>query len=254
MQLSLHYGPPAPLSSSDELLSAMPDQEFRTSRSTVPLLAWWSGGPAEQLLATLGIKGAAAGTASFEYPVSPRCDSCKGRGKASFTDLMLETERDVIAIEAKYRESLYETVGEWLGPPPHENRRRVLEHWLRCCIGSEASTGDCERLVYQMVHRTASACHVARRAGKSPHVVHLLFGEHHADAYVTAVQQLASVVRSALPVHFAVVYVATEDGRDRPSVDADGTADAVRGALLDRRELFQFAAPKVLLATRAGDA
>jgi hypothetical protein len=252
MQLSFHYGSPTPLSSFDELLSAMPDQEFRTSRSTVPLLAWWSGGPGEALLASLGIEDPATGTAAFEYPVSPRCDSCKGRGKASFTDLMLETPRNAIAIEAKFRESLYETVGQWLGPPPNENRRLVLEHWLRCCIGSAAPVPDCERLVYQMVHRTASACHVARRTGKSPHVVHLLFSDQHADAYVTAVQQLATTVATALPVRFTVVYVATEEGPDRAAVVADGTADAVRGALLDRRELFRFAAPKVLLATCAG--
>jgi rubredoxin len=212
-------------------------------------LAWWSD--AAQVRAAgegLGLGDLEGGHAWFEYPVSPHCPQCGGRGKSSFTDVLLDLERDVVAIEAKHHEEPYVTVAEWLGSPVRENRERVLQHWVRCCMGSSISTEHCSGLVYQMVHRTASACHVAARRGAAPHVVHLLFGSEHVGAYVKAVRSLSErlVPRQ---VRFAVVNVPTTKGSDHDDIAVDLSRrgpDALREALVAGSRLFNFGRPELV--------
>ena len=54
----------------------------------------------------------------------------RGRGKASFTDLMITASSAAVAIEAKFTEPRGETVHKWLRDPPETNRTDVLEGWL----------------------------------------------------------------------------------------------------------------------------
>ena len=193
--MKFHYGKPTEAMNFADLLQEIPDAEFQNlTRSTIPLLAFLSDqSRVNKLLQILfkkpGITDKPYQT-SFEYPVSARCLNCKSKGKASFTDVMIESLTEngrpskdwLVAIEAKYTEKLYESVGEWLqkgNNTKSDNRKNVMQHWWNLLC-----TGDCRKpistpegikeVVYQMLHRTASACSM-----KAEHtlVVHLLFVE-----------------------------------------------------------------------------
>jgi hypothetical protein len=57
-----------------------------------------------------------------------------------------------------------------------------------------------------MIHRTASACWVARASGVKPQVVHLLFGEgKHLERYRRAVDELKATVDPQQTIDFLVL-------------------------------------------------
>jgi hypothetical protein len=246
--MQVHIGCPTTLNTFRDLVNALPDTEFpHLGRSTVPLLAWWNYASGLSTLADAIGLSLDDGEAWFEYPVSPSCRTCGGRGKSSFTDLMLRLRQNVLAIEAKHNESLYETVAKWLGEPPSENKQRVLRHWVQCCIDPAVDPAQCNHLVYQMVHRTASACHAARH-GETPHVVHLLFGSAHVKEYVQAVASLAKAVDSSRRIRFLVVNVPLDNGPEFDAVADEHRrlgADAIREALVESRQIFAFGEPQV---------
>jgi hypothetical protein len=106
----------------------------------------------------------------FEYPVN----QYTGKGKASFTDLMIIDSSKSIAIEAKNTESKYETVKKWLGNSV--NKRNVLIGWLGLInskLTLSITSEDISEVPYQMIHRLASACSVA---DKEPVLLYLYFG------------------------------------------------------------------------------
>jgi hypothetical protein len=92
----------------------------------------------------------------FEYPVKVR----DGRGKPSFTDLMIKGIGVALGIEAKHREPEYESCADWLGESgPDTNRGKVLNGWIGYIkenSGMELKREDISALPYQLVHRTAS--------------------------------------------------------------------------------------------------
>jgi hypothetical protein len=160
----------------DELLERFSDDALASPRrSTVPLLALWRW-PMEPL----GNLGRAIGAnlttpieLSFEYTVPVR----RGAGKPSCTDLMILSAESGVAIEAKFTEPGYETVQEWLGPAPSDNRRAVLAGWLEGIAdttGAAIDIGAIQALPYQMIHRAASACAVGRARA---FLAYLVFGE-----------------------------------------------------------------------------
>lgn len=128
-------------------------------RSTIPLLAYWAN-PDTRLAdfqRSLGLPFSNDSALTFEYMVFP----FNGRGKASHTDLMVVSPSLAIAIEAKYTEPLYKTVSAWLGNPPEENRKLVLDGWLDVIskiTGCSVNIQDISDFSYQLIHRTASAC------------------------------------------------------------------------------------------------
>jgi hypothetical protein len=86
--------------------------------------------------------------------------------------MVLSGER-CLAIEAKWTEPRYETVAEWLASSKTKrsanaqlqekssNREKVLAGWhklIQSRIPTIAPVGDFSNAIYQMVHRTASAC------------------------------------------------------------------------------------------------
>jgi hypothetical protein len=108
----------------------------------------------------------------FEYPVPVR----KGRGKASMTDLMIITDKLAIAIEAKWTECKknYERISTWLKSTKGKassqaNRQDVFKGWIEYINkylkqknkGSRIDGNCIKGIPYQMLHRIASACHVA---------------------------------------------------------------------------------------------
>src|SRR5262245_64291032 len=109
----------------DWLVDAYGDADLNSPRrSTVPLLAYWHDRTSRfgRLLHQLGLETSTPPKFSFEHPVGVAA----GRGKSSFTDLMIIAPSIVIAIEAKYTEPMYETVQVWMGQPPEQNRCAVL--------------------------------------------------------------------------------------------------------------------------------
>jgi hypothetical protein len=130
-------------------------------RSTAPLLAYWRSHEVRatgfcQSLA-LDLAQPFAGTLHFELKFRPPA----GEGPASQTDVMVESPGLALAVEAKYTEPVYETVCEWLGERATENRRTVLNSWLRTINAATGATLTIEavaNVTYQLIHRTASAC------------------------------------------------------------------------------------------------
>ncbi|MDR1182453.1 MAG: hypothetical protein LBL13_10800 [Bacteroidales bacterium] len=135
--------------------------------SSIPLVQFWiKSAPEIQLtklekLSKITMKDV---TLWFEYPTSP----LQGRGGSSMTDLMILSEENKVAIEAKYTEYLNEpeTVSKWLGLGENpQNRKTVLEGWWNKIApfrrNAKIFSNDIE---YQFLHRTASACNGAKKA------------------------------------------------------------------------------------------
>ena len=100
----------------------------------------------------------------FEYPVYSK-NGEKKVGKPSMTDLMIRSDRFQIAVEGKFTEDLYETISEWLKNGSENSQKpNVLKGWLSYikdyCDSSKWMEADINKnVVYQFLHRTASACY-----------------------------------------------------------------------------------------------
>jgi len=155
-----------PVSDYSSLVHSYSDKDLASpSRSTVPLLAYWS--EIEERLpdfaAALGFELSAPELCGFEYTVPVQ----EGKGNDSHTDLMLLLRSQSIAIEAKYTEQPYEVVRDWLGLSPSRNRVSVLTGWLSLinrATGAALEVADVLDFTYQLVHRVASACEPGKQA------------------------------------------------------------------------------------------
>jgi len=173
----------------DQLVKLLPPSAVASPlRSTVPLVDFWRTPESRltQLSAAIGVALLAPIDLGFEYPVRVQ----RGRGKPSFTDLMIVANSAVVVIEAKFTEPRSETVRDWLGDPPHLNRSEVLEGWLdliRSVSGVSLRAAHVMDLPYQLIHRTASVCSVS---GPLRAVVYQVFGEALLAYYVTNLSEL----------------------------------------------------------------
>ncbi|TET45413.1 hypothetical protein E3J62_07605 [candidate division TA06 bacterium] len=124
--------------------------------STVPLLWYWKdyAERIRDLLEEIGAEFTEPSRLHFEYPV----ESANDLSKASYTDVMFWSKAISVAIEGKWREPRYETVQQWLRSGNTENRKAVLEHWKGLIAPKSRGIGNVDDVVYQMLHRTASAC------------------------------------------------------------------------------------------------
>jgi hypothetical protein len=217
-------------------------------RSTVPLVDFWRTPESRlaQLSAAVGVPLLAPTDLGFEYPVRVQ----RGRGKASFTDLMIIASSAVVAIEAKFTEPRSEIVGDWLGDPPQANRSEVLEGWLeliRSVSGVSLRVAHVMDLPYQLIHRTASVCSVSGRVRAVVYQV-FFFGQDPPDHYLNDLPDLwrrlgrtgaigfhvLSCPLNSLPAHENLVKRWKQ--RDRH------VGEAVRDALLTG-PLFSFGEP-----------
>ncbi len=237
-------------------------------RSTVPLLSLvehdWP--LFERILAGLGISRHA--TLHFEFKV----DSRQAGGRASQTDAMVMTDSLALAIEAKWTEPRYPTVGERLKRLPRLStrgrtfskaeyqafQRNFVAGWLELLAPHACTTLALDafgRAVYQTVHRAASACGVAKR----PTLVYLHFvpalgslaaGAATTEQYAADLHHLHALLGHPSGFPFYVVELPLEptvafDGvRDLPK-RASGTERAVRKALV-AVALFRFGDPRVI--------
>lgn len=163
------------------LIAQYPSGEFESPfRSTVPLLSLIRDGQTIllEVLAECGFPKASQ--LHFEFTVSPPL----GRGKASHTDLMVCADPFCMAIEAKWTEPPYESVRDWLGPDPTDNRQNVISGWLSIIqrfTTRRLFPDDVASVTYQTVHRAASACASAER----PQLSYLQFvSGGYGDAYM----------------------------------------------------------------------
>lgn len=150
----------------DALLDGYPAEDFDSpTLSTIPLLAHWRfpRPRIRELANALGMPTPQRVRLDFEHRVNPP----RGKGNASQTDLMLISPELSVAIEAKWTESRYETVGSWLSGK--KNRQTVLRGWFDLLKRRGAGPilqRDVRDLPYQMVHRAASACHADDTANR----------------------------------------------------------------------------------------
>jgi hypothetical protein len=192
----------------EELVKALgPNAVASPRRSTVPLVDYWRAPEQrlQDLWERLRVRQPGNTEMHFEYEVPVQ----RGRGKSSFTDLMIVTDDVAVAIEAKFTEPRYESVATWLGGAPTTNRVDVLEGWL-CAIETavEASIPrDAVRdLPYQLIHRTASVCCVRRRKRI---VVYQVFGDSPADHYAGDLRRLAAGIAAPDRIAFVVLGCAS---------------------------------------------
>jgi hypothetical protein len=188
----------------DELVNRLGSEAFASpKRSTVPLLDYWRV-PERRLRdlgARLGVSWSDNTELHFEYEVPVQ----RGRGKSSYTDLMILGEDVAVAIEAKFTEPRYESVATWLGPAQTTNRADVLEGWIRAIEAVTEAAVDREivrQLPYQLIHRTASVCCVTRAQRV---VVYQVFGDSPGSYYAEDLGRFVSAMTARDRVSFFVV-------------------------------------------------
>ena len=169
-----------PLADIQNALTFFKGREFKSpERSTVPLLSLLTHGAEmwQQILAELELPESEIAV-HLEYTVRPP----QGNGNASHTDVMLIAGRRACAVEAKWTEPPYPTVGKWLGAEPYSlNKLAVLNGWLSLLQphgNRNLQLHDFLDVTYQTVHRAASAC----AAGDSAGLAYLVFTPR-ADGY-----------------------------------------------------------------------
>jgi hypothetical protein len=177
-----------------DLLGLIPDAELNSPRrSVVPLVDFWREPDIRlrELAAILGFELRPPVDLIFEHAVAVQ----KGRGKASFTDLMILTEDTAVAVEAKFTEPEYQSVSAWLGGKSEGNRPDVLDGWLGLINRrtSSALTRDgISDLPYQLIHRTASACSPQKARAA---LVYLVFGSGPPSHYGKHLRRLATLLQ-----------------------------------------------------------
>jgi hypothetical protein len=145
-------------------------------RSTVPLLSLvrHSQSAWRKLMVTLGAPADA--TVFFEYKVK----SPKPRGRASQSDALVLSDSTVWAFEAKWTEPRDKTVARRLSDPEQDGAdpRLTLNGWLarlQPFALRPLHLDDFSTVVYQTLHRAASACTVAAEQNLRPELVYLHF-------------------------------------------------------------------------------
>jgi hypothetical protein len=217
-------------------------------RSTVPLVDFWRTPESHltQLSAAIGVALVPPIDLCFEFPVLVQ----RGRGKASFTDLMIITKSAAVALEAKFTEPRSETVRTWLGRPPQMNRREALEGWLALIRGASRtslSVADVKDLPYQLIHRTAAACSISPPIPALVYQV-FFFGQDPPDHYRNDLSDLWRRLGRTAAIGFHVLRCplnslpAHEDLVKRWNQRDRHVGEAVRDALL-AGPLFSFGEP-----------
>ncbi len=223
-----------------------PDTFASPKRSTIPLLDYWREPEPRlcDLWERLGLLRPDHADLHFEHEVPVQ----GGRGKSSYTDLMILAGDVAVAIEAKFTEPRYDSVSAWLGPSPTTNRRDVLEGWLRA-IEAVAQTSvprdAVTSLPYQLIHRTASVCCVSR---PKRYVVYQVFGDASRAYYAEDLGRLASAIAVQDRITFLVLGCAFRSTEAYVQLEARWNAGErnlaadVRDALL-AGSLLEFSEP-----------
>jgi len=234
-----------------ELLANYPDKELPAiTRSTVPLLAYWKSynDRVPNLLGKLFATAVPSANLHFELTIpSAKIGSTKKLNRPSQTDLMIFANNLAVAIEAKWTEPRYPVVAEWLGPKPTSNKLTVIDHWLAMIsrhTGTQLDREAFTEIVYQAIHRAASACH---QKADQVALVYQVFGKADApnDTYVADLQNFYSKIGQPRNFRFYLLRCDLEPSqhfrRIQKMVTKRGHARAqiIREALRES-ELFRF--------------
>ena len=230
----------------------MPDQAFtRITSSTIPLLCYWrnKGRALENIAAALELPDLVSSCVTFEAETR----SLGPRDKSSYSDVMIQSSTSVVAIEGKWTEGRYTTVNKWR---TSDHRQDVLDHWLRLMrkYTDPEEQSQIGELVYQMIHRCASAC------SRSPSVAVLLYqvfsGSTPHEFYARDLEKFVSIVkpRQNLVVASCVVPLRKTETFSETATLLKAMSDASKGALVREavasKNLFEFGDPIFKIFTR----
>ncbi len=243
-------------------------------RSTVPLLslAEHSRQDWNALLESWGAPTDA--TVHVEYCVP----SANSGGNPSQTDALLISDSAVWAVEAKWTEPRYQTVAKRLTQQPRYktmaerlSRREAdlaeakvtvngwLEHLNRLAARA-LQLEDVSDVVYQVLHRAASACAIATENDCVPHLIYLHFhpsplkNSATTGQYISDLGQLHALLGGPTNVKFTVVEMPIQATSAFESIkDLDKSSPATSAQVtkaLRQGALFTFGTPTT---TRIGD-
>jgi hypothetical protein len=248
--MTIHFGNLQSLPTIAQAVPLYGGDEFESpTRSTIPMLTLLMHAPTmfDEIVRTLGFPSDY--DLFLEYKVRPP----RGRGNASNTDVMLKSGLGSLAIEAKWTESKYDTVKKWLrADKDSANRTAVLDGWLNL-LSTHATTPlhavDFDNVIYQMVHRAASAA----TAGQAPGMAYFLF-KPSPDKRAAKPDDIFAKLTDLwdklgkpkrFPFHMVEIEVKStasyEPLRNSPK-GKKATSKAVRAALQDSEPLFSFKA------------
>ena len=205
----------------------------------------------QAVLAEIDISGSC--NLHLEYTVAPP----KGKGIPSHTDLFITSEDTSLAIEVKWTEPRYETVGKWLSQGANlKNRIEVANGWLglleRHATRIPLRLDDFSNAIYQMVHRAASAC----STGRKPRLAYMVFKESanaqtdSATTIKTDLAHLRELLGSPCDFPFYLIEVPLEFTADFNWVidlpkGKSSTASQVCSALFSQAQFFNFGKPQL---------
>jgi hypothetical protein len=226
-------------------------------RSTVPLLSLVEHNRSEWL-GILGSLGAPPDArVHFEFCVA----SPKVGGNPSQTDVLLTSDLMVWAIEAKWTEPRYETIAKRLAKLEADGAdpRLTVSGWLMHLqefANRQLRLEDFGGVVYQMLHRAASACVVAKKQSKEPRLVYFHFSpspdmrSSSTDQYLADLKLLHGLMGSPIRMGFIVVEIpmqptsafeAIKSLNKRSPASSIAVVEALR-----RGPLFEFLKPKIM--------
>ena len=160
-----------PIGSIDDAYAMYKASEFESpTRSTIPLLSWLKH--EQQALVNLLAELEVPKPRSIHLEYKVQCP--QGNRPESQTDFMALSNQIAVAFESKWTEPIGDTVTTWLQSRNEQNAQQVLEGWINCLQPIATTRLQREwfyQSIYQMVHRTASAC----ASSETPKVVYLLF-------------------------------------------------------------------------------
>lgn len=207
-------------------LSTTEVHSFKTS--SIPLADFWKPDNAfyiNQLLSKIGwtIQEFENANKIFEFPVKAQINNLLVKNsRPSMTDLMIRyndgcvVSEKQIAIEGKFTEDLYETIEDWKKSKyANSNKEDVLKAWYSYikdyCDFAESSKDKINKnVVYQFLHRAASACYRT----KNPFLVYQLFYDafdnKSVEHQLNVAKKLISFAKSDLcfnnKIHFFIVF------------------------------------------------
>ena len=252
-----YYFDTEPANGIEELCKRMTGKALQSPfRSTVPLLSLVEHSQPEwhSLLALWGAPPDSA--VHFEYCVA----SPKSGGNPSQTDALLMSDSTVWAVEAKWTEPRYETVEKRIRKPESDGSdpRTTVDGWLKHLqpfATRDLGVDDFVDVVYQVLHRAASACAVATANQLQPHLVYLHFhpsplpSSATTSQYVSDLRDLHALLGNPGGVKFTVVEMPLKlnaafeiiKDLDKKAIE---TAAQVKAALCSG-PLFTFGKPRI---------
>lgn len=226
-------------------------------RSTMPLLSLVEHSQPDwrSLLASLGAPPDS--TVHFEYCIA----SPKPGGNPSQTDALLISDSTVWAIEAKWTEPQdKQTVAKRISKPESDGAdpRVTVNGWLKYLqpfATRELRIDNLLDVVYQVLHRAASACAVATANQLQPHLVYLHFypsplpSSATTDQYISDLRHLHTLLGNPGGIIFTVVempLVRTAAFEAIKDLDKRARESAIKvKAALCSAPLFTFGKPTI---------